>query len=270
MHELTLAVSYVLDAMADTKVEGLDRETLHAPLSSYLDALKENTEPYLVYQAAYACQALLCVPDNETLWQVTIRHTGKVVQGVSGLVSAVKGLDLNGFIDGLKDIQQGFAGTSEVVKVVATAFDGVTSLTGSGKEFLDGVKEGFSFKRKCAWYSALRGADTLIRDGEFLSFKELVCEAPCRLDPTFQWGVCQRLGEVAGNQSWDVRTRRSAAAFLGEIYRSDEDWGCQSSVREWILIILRQLSSSAGGVQVQQCMYGGKMIAVAILFATLC
>jgi len=155
MYELTLAVSYVLDAMADTKVEGLDREKLHAPLSSYLDALKENNEPYLVYQAAYACQALLCVPDNETLWQATIRHTGKVVQGVSGVVSEVKGLDLSGFIDGLKDIQQGFAGTSEVVKVVATAFDGVTSLAESGKEFLDGVKEGFSFKRKCAWYSAL-------------------------------------------------------------------------------------------------------------------
>ena len=265
MYELTLAVSFVLDVMADTKVEGLDREMLHAPLSSYLDALKGNTVPYLVYQAAYACQALLCVPDNETLWEATIRRTGKVVQGVSGLVSAVKGLDLNGFIDGLKSIQQGFAGASEVVKVVATAFDGVISLTGSGKEFLDGVKEGFSFKRKCAWYSALRGADTLIRDGEFASFKKLVCEAPCRLDPAFQWGVCQRLGEIAGNPSWDVRTRRGAAAFLGEIYRNDEDWGCQASVKEWILVILVQVSPSAGSVQVQQCKYGGKVICIIIV-----
>ncbi|KAF9346556.1 hypothetical protein BGX34_003804, partial [Mortierella sp. NVP85] len=85
IYQLTLAASYVLDAMADTKVEGLDRETLHEPLSLYLDALKGNTEPYLMYQAAYACQALLCVPDNETLWQATIRRTGKVIQGVSGL-----------------------------------------------------------------------------------------------------------------------------------------------------------------------------------------
>ncbi|KAF9361318.1 hypothetical protein BGX34_007209 [Mortierella sp. NVP85] len=269
MYELTLAVSYVLDAMADTNVEGLDREIMHAPLSSYLDALKENTEPYLVYQAAYACQALLCVPDNETLWQATIRRTGKVVQGVSGLVSAVKGLDLNGFIDGLKSIQQGFAGASEVVKVVTTAFDGVTSLTGSGKGFLDGVREGLSFKRKCAWYPALRGADILIRDGEFASFKKLVCETPCRLDPAFQWGVCQRLGEIAGNPSWDVRTRRGAAAFLGEIYRNDEDWGCQASVKEWILVILTQLSPSAGSVQVQQCKYGGKIIPFVMLIVTL-
>jgi len=253
IYQLTLAASYVLDAMADTKVEGLDRETLHEPLSSYMDALKVNSEPYLVYQAAYACQALLCVPDNESLWQATFRRTGKVIQGVSGLVSAVKGLDLNGFMDGLKDIQQGIAGASEVVQVVVTAFDGVKSMTEGGQGFLEGIKEGLSFKRKCAWYSALRGADTLIRGGEFATFKQLVCEAPCRLDPAFQWGVCQRLGQVASSTVWDARTRRSAAAFLGEMYRNEADWGHQTSVKEWILIILMRLSSSTGSVQ--QCKY---------------
>jgi len=253
VYQLTLAASYVLDAMADTKVEGLDRETLHQPLSLYLDALKGNAEPYLVYQAAYACQALLCVPDNESPWQATIRRTGKVIQGVSGLVSAVKGLDLIGFMDGLKDIQQGLAGASDVVRFVVTAFDDVTSLSTSGQDFLDGVREGFSFKRKSAWYPALRGADAFIRDGEFSSFKKLVCEAPCRLDPAFQWGVCQRLGEIASNPMWDARTRRSAVGFLGEMYQNDDDWGHQESIKEWIIIILKQLSSTTGGSQ--QCEY---------------
>ncbi|KAK3823327.1 MAG: WD40-repeat-containing domain protein [Benniella sp.] len=249
MYQLTLAASYVLDALADIKVEGLDRETLHEQMSMYLDALKSNAEPYLIYQAAYACQALLCVPDNESLWQATIRRSGKVIQGVSGLVSVVRGLDLNGFIDGLKDIQQGLAGASEVLQVVVNTFDGVNSLSTSGRGFLDALKEGFSFKRKCAWYAALRGADALIRDGEFASFKKLVCEAPCRLDPAFQWGVCQRLGGIACNPAWDLRTRRNAAGFLGEMYQNDEDWGRQASVKEWIVIILMQVSSSAGGVR---------------------
>jgi hypothetical protein len=182
-----------------------------------------------------------------------MRRTGKVIQGVSGLVSAVKGLDLNGFIDGLKGIQEGLAGASEVVQVVVTAFDGVKSVTAGGQGFLDGIKDGLSFKRKCAWYSALRGADTLIRDGESEALRKLVCEAPCRLDPGFQWGVCQRLGEVASNSAWDIRTRRSAAAFLGEIYRNEDDWGYQASVKEWILIILMRLSSSAGTVQQCKC-----------------
>ncbi|KAF9351697.1 hypothetical protein BGX34_000414 [Mortierella sp. NVP85] len=102
IYQLMLATSNVLDAMADTKVKGLDREKLHQPLSLYLDALKGHSEPCLVYQAAYACQALMCVPDNESPWQATSRRAGKVILGVSGLVSAVKGLDLKGFIDGLK------------------------------------------------------------------------------------------------------------------------------------------------------------------------
>ncbi|KAK3828314.1 MAG: hypothetical protein J3Q66DRAFT_394610 [Benniella sp.] len=51
LYQLTLAMSHVLDAMADAGVEGLDRETLHAPLTSYLDGLKESTDAYLVYQA---------------------------------------------------------------------------------------------------------------------------------------------------------------------------------------------------------------------------
>jgi len=246
MHQLTLAVSNVLDAMADTKVTGLNRETLHEPLSNYLGELKKSPDPYLVYQAAYAYQALLCVPDNETQWQAAMRRTGKVVKGVSGLVSAVKGFDLNKFIEGLSDIQKGFEGVSQVVDFAKSAYDDISSLAEGGKGFMDCLKEGLSFDRKRDWYSALRGADVMIRNGELATFKELVCKAPCRLDPAFQWGVCQRLGVIAVNPTWNTDTRRDAIAFLGEMYRSDEVWGQHASVKRWILNILMQLSTSSG------------------------
>ncbi|KAI8345095.1 hypothetical protein B0O80DRAFT_431860 [Mortierella sp. GBAus27b] len=116
MYQLTLAVSYLLDAMADTNVSGLDRVAHHEPPSSYLSELKDSDDPYLVYQAAYAYQALLCISDNEKPWQATMRRTGKVIQGVSELVSAVKGLDLNKFLEGLVEIQKGLAGVSKVLK----------------------------------------------------------------------------------------------------------------------------------------------------------
>ncbi|KAG0220036.1 hypothetical protein BGX31_011101, partial [Mortierella sp. GBA43] len=111
---LTITVSHVLDAMADTKVKDLDRVDLHEPLSAYLSGLRGSSDPYMVYQAAYACQALLCVPDDETPWQAAMRRTGKVVKGVSGLVSAVKGFDLVKFFEGLGDIQKGLAEMSEI------------------------------------------------------------------------------------------------------------------------------------------------------------
>jgi len=244
LYRLTVAVSHVLDAMADANVTGLDRENLHEPLSSYLDGLKGSSDPYLVYQSAYAYQALLCVPDNESLWQATLRRTGKVIHGVSGLVSAMKGLDINGFIKGLGDIQEGLAGAAEVVQIVKSAYDGASSLIESGQGFFECLKEGLSFSRKCAWYPALRGADTLIRDGQLATFRKLVYEAPCRLDPAFQWGICQRLGEIAANPMWDNDTQRDAIGFLGEIYRNDTEWGQQDNVKQWALNILMQLASS--------------------------
>ncbi|KAK3810318.1 MAG: WD40-repeat-containing domain protein [Benniella sp.] len=249
LYQLTMAISHVLDAMADARVTGLDRERVHEPLCMYLQELQDTKDPYLVYQAAYAYQALQCVPDDETTWQMAMRHTGKVIRGISGLVSATKGFDLMRFIEGLEDIQKGLSGMTMVVDVVKTSFkDGLED----GQTFLEYLKKGLSFERKRDWYSALRGADALIRDGELATFKKLVCEAPCRLDAAFQWGICQRLGEIVANPAWDTGTRQSAIAFLGEIYRDDATWGQQMNVKQWILNILMQMATSSGtGSQLQ-------------------
>jgi hypothetical protein len=247
MYQLTMAVSHVLDAMADTKVTDLDREKLHEPLSLYLNDLKKSSDPFLVYQAAYASQALLCIPDDEATWQAAMRRTRKVIQGVSGLVSATTTLDLDKLIEGLENIQLGCAGASRITGAIKTTYDELTRDAG----FVASIKEGFSFERKRDWYSALRGADVLIRDGQLATFRKLVCEAPCRCDPAFQWGVCQRLGEIAANPVWNEGTCRSATAFLGEIYRNDDAWNQHASVKRWILNVLMQLSSTSGGAS--QC-----------------
>jgi len=227
MYQLTMAVSRVLDAMADTKVKGIDREKLHEPLTLYLSETKDNSDPYLVYQAAYAYQALLYVPDDETLWQATLRRTGKVVQGVAGLANAVNGLDLNGFMDGLRDIQRGVSGAVGVFKLAKSTFDGVKSLSDGGKDFVECMREGLGVRRKLTWYPALRGAELLLRSGQLAQFKRLVCEAPCRLDPAFQWGVCRSLGDVAADPMWDAKTRGRAVMFLGEIFSNRTVWGAK-------------------------------------------
>ncbi|KAF9355583.1 hypothetical protein BGX34_010399, partial [Mortierella sp. NVP85] len=244
LYQLTMAVSHVLDAMADASFSGLDREKMHEPLSSYLNELKGSSDAYLVYQAAYTYQALLCIPDNESPWQATLRCTGKVIKGVSGLVSAVKGLDLNRFIEGLEKVQEG---ASEIVQVAKTAYDRVMSMKESGQGLFECLKEGLSFNRKRSWYTALRGADTLIREGQFAEFKKLVCEVPCRREVAFQLGVCQRLGEVAASSKWDAETRQNAMAFLAEIYKNDAVWGHQVHVKQWIVSVLTELSLLPGG-----------------------
>ncbi|KAG0220926.1 hypothetical protein BGX31_010380 [Mortierella sp. GBA43] len=268
-YQLTTAVSSVLDAMADIKVEGIDRVNLYEPLLSYLSDVKDSPDPYLVFQAAYAYQALLHVPDDETLWQASLRRTGKVIEGLP--MSTVKNQDLGRFMDGLKDLQQGVAGASSVFKAEKITYDGVPTIVTSDPSFLgssvfravkttydgaptamtsdpsfsEGLKEGLGVNRKLAWYPALRGAEALLVEGQLTAFKKLICEAPCRRDSAFLWGVCQRLGEVAADPKWDTKTRQGAVAFLGEIYRDDTEWGTQASVKEWIITLLMKLSSLA-------------------------
>jgi hypothetical protein len=169
-----------------------------------------------------------------------------VIQGVAGLVSAVKGIDFNGFMDGLKDIQQGISGATGAFKLAQSTFKGAKSIAVKGKSFVECMKEGLSVKRKLTWYSALRGAEALLRSGQLANFRRLVCEAPCRLDPAFQWGVCQLLGDVATNPMWDAKTRRGAVMFLGEMYNNRTVWENQADIQERILVILIKLASLSG------------------------
>jgi hypothetical protein len=161
-------------------------------------------------------------------------------------VSGVKGLDLIKFFEGLENIHKGLAGVPRAAVALKRAYEGANSLAKGGQLLLNCLIQGSSFNDKRDWYSALRGADALIRDAEFATFKKLACEVPCRHDAAFQWGVCQRLGEVAANPMWDSVTRRNAIEFLGEIYSNDAIWGQESSVKQWILNILMQLSTSTG------------------------
>ncbi|KAF9991382.1 hypothetical protein BGZ80_009164, partial [Entomortierella chlamydospora] len=63
--------------MVDSQVKGLSREQLHEPLSDYLKELQKDSDPYLVYQAVYAYQALQYIPDDETILQSMMRRTEK-------------------------------------------------------------------------------------------------------------------------------------------------------------------------------------------------
>ncbi|KAG0227430.1 hypothetical protein BGX31_007004 [Mortierella sp. GBA43] len=208
LYRLTLAVSNVLDAMAEaiSQVSTARPSTNHSRRTSKAWSYETN------------------------------------MQGRQG--SPVKGLDLEKLVEGPSCIQQGMDGLSKAVEVAKTAYEGVTSLMEGGQGLYNSLKEGLSFEQKRPWYAALRRADLLIQDGELGSFRKPVCEVPCRYDLPFQLGITKRLGQIAGNSKWDAVVRRSAIAFLGEIYRDDEMWGAEPKVKQWILNILMQLAST--------------------------
>ncbi|KAG0020826.1 hypothetical protein BGZ80_003535 [Entomortierella chlamydospora] len=247
-YRLAQTISQVLDSMVDSQVKGLSREQLHEPLSDYLKGLQQSSDPYLAYQAAYAFQTLQHIPDDETILQSMIRRTGKVVRGISGMVSAVKALDLVGFVEGLQNIQKSLADAGSAMALAREAYTNAKTLAQSGQGLSECLKESLNFACKSVWYPALRGLDALLREGRFTEFEKLVRGAPCRHDPTFQWGMCQRLGEIAANPLWDANVRKSAVTFLGELYKDDITWNQHANTKHWILRILGHLVESPKGI----------------------
>ena len=82
-----------------------------------------------------------------------MRRSGKVIQGVSGFVIAVKGLDLIKLIEGLKHIQEGLTGASEAVQLAKAAHKDMTSLAKYEKGFTTSLKYGLIFDRASAiWH----------------------------------------------------------------------------------------------------------------------
>ncbi|KAF9093480.1 hypothetical protein BGX27_001610, partial [Mortierella sp. AM989] len=245
IYRLAMTVSRVLDSMVDSQVKGLKREQLHEPLLIYLKDLQASSDPYMIYQAAYAYQALQYISDDETIFQATLRRTGKVVQGISGVVSAVKALDLNRFLQGLGDLQKGPADPGNAIVAANDAYQHARTLAESGQNLFESLKEGLSFGCKRTWYPALRGLDLLVQEGRLVEFEKLIRKAPCRQDPAFQWGVCQRLGEIAVSTLWDSDIRQCATLYLGEFYRDNVIWGRQASIEPLIHCIFSELTGSS-------------------------
>ncbi|KAF9274747.1 hypothetical protein BGZ88_002814, partial [Linnemannia elongata] len=234
---LTLAVSRLLDVMAEHKVKDLDRVDEHEPLSGVLSGFKASADAYLIYQACYAFQALQYVPNNESPLEAVLRHSTGVVDGLVK-VSAVFKLDLGAVLDGLGKLQEALG---DVVEVMGTVYDGVCSLMESGRGVLENMKEGLGSGQKRLWYTAIRAAYALAQAGRLKDLNTLIYEAPCRHDPLFQWGICQLLGEIASDNIWDTSVRLQAVELFGELYRNDPLWGQDKSVRTWMLHIIRQL-----------------------------
>ncbi len=243
-YRLAMAVSQVLDAMADNQVTDLNREALHQPLKDLFNGLKQSSDPYLVYQAEYAYQALAYVPDDETPWQGAWRRISGVARGVAKFASAVKAFDLNGFVDEVKNLQ---APIMELIEFASDTYEQVTELQESGQELIDSLKEGFSFNRKHAWYPMLRGFDEIPSD-QLNDFKQKLMQAElkaCRWHKTFLWGLSERLACIAAHPAQTAKVRSQALEWLGELYEDDQTWSKHALIQQRVVQLIRTLANGS-------------------------
>ncbi|KAF9932376.1 hypothetical protein BGZ67_004761 [Mortierella alpina] len=240
-YHLTLAVSRLLDVMAEHKVQDVKRVEEHEPLSEILSGLRSSADPFLMYQASYAYQALQYVPNNETPLQAVLRHSAGVADSLVKISGVLK-MDLGSVLDGLAGFQAALSSTCDTAK---TGYECFRSLMESGRGVFDSLKEGLVTGHKRPWYPALRAADCFARQGQLADMNRLIVEAPCRRDPLFQWGICQLLGEIAAGESWEIITRQHATDLLVDLYRNDMDWAQDESVKDWMRTLVMELAKTA-------------------------
>jgi hypothetical protein len=237
---LTLAVCRILDVMADHKVKDLNRVVEYEPLSGVLSGLKGSSDPYLMYQACYAFQALQYVPDDETAIEAILRHSAGVVDGLIKVSSVFK-LDIGAVLEGLGNLQEAIVGA---IDTIVTVYEGICLSLDSGRGVIESVKEGVGSGQKRLWYTAIRAANAFVQAGQLSDLRQLIYEAPCRSDSLFQWGICQILGEIASDTIWDSAVRQQAIDLLGELYKNDIKWGQDESVKSWMVTIIRQVGAT--------------------------
>ncbi|KAF9142515.1 hypothetical protein BG015_000800 [Linnemannia schmuckeri] len=240
-YHVALAVSRVLDVMADHKVQDLDRVLEHEPLSVVLSGLKNSSDPYLMYQACYAFQALQYVPDDETALQSVLRHSAGVVDSLVK-VTSVLNLDLGSVLEGLEKLH---GVVTSAIATAVTVYEGVGSLVESGQGVFESLKEGLGSGQRKSWYPAIRAAHAFVQAGQVKDLKQLIFDAPCRCDALFQWGICQLLGEIAVDSVWSIAARQQAIDLVGHLYRNDQDWGRDESFKTWMMSIVDNLGSTS-------------------------
>ncbi|KAF9117641.1 WD_REPEATS_REGION domain-containing protein, partial [Mortierella sp. 14UC] len=224
VHQLVFAVSKVLEMMVIREVKGLNRKRVHQALLDVLRGLRgvENDE-FLKFQANYAYQIHLSIPDDETFGQAFLRYVELLAVGLSAVASVFK-LDPMNTLAAVEHFHQVAGNAIDVFK--------------------------FNFEGARALHATAEGAAQTCERGRLVEFNQLVCVAACRWDINFQCGVCQILGEIAIDEVWDVTNRRRAIDFLGELYNVKDDRKEDAKIMKWVVSILNRIANMSSSADV--------------------
>ncbi|KAF8962801.1 hypothetical protein BGZ46_001109 [Entomortierella lignicola] len=213
---LVLSATRILIIMVACEVKELDRVQEHEPLMKLLVSLKDSTDPLVRFQAKYACQVFRSIPDDETGFQEFRRHVVDFTGGLFQMSHLIK-MELDGVVDGLPGVIKG------------------------GRGLLGMMKKALATEGGSPWYQSVLQAEKLAQQGKLADLNKLICEGPCRRAPLFQWGVCQLLGEIAVDQSWNSDTRSQAVKLLGQMFKFNIGPEGNVEIRKWVLTVLNHI-----------------------------
>ncbi|GJJ77557.1 hypothetical protein EMPS_09916 [Entomortierella parvispora] len=75
--------------MVGADIGEVDRINIHGPLTDLLRESESTENPYLVFQAAYATQALLNVSDDDNIWRAGFRRGWLTLKAGTGFAKVL-------------------------------------------------------------------------------------------------------------------------------------------------------------------------------------
>jgi hypothetical protein len=127
-YELLCGLSAVLDARVSLQEHGVDRVAIHEPLSKELIDLDDSPDLRTSQVARYAYQALIGIPNNESLHAAIMRHGAALTTAALRIAGAVTTLDLSKIADVLEnppDVAGLVKDLSELAKSLYEVYEGV-------------------------------------------------------------------------------------------------------------------------------------------------
>ncbi|KAG0286702.1 hypothetical protein BGZ96_009247 [Linnemannia gamsii] len=226
LYQTVIAVSRLLDVMVNSMIKDLNRTEDHQPLTAILEELKDTKDPTLQFQVNYALQALQYVPDDESPLQAIMRFAGGVSLAALGVASIYKLDPANLFIS-LDTLRQAAGQSYEVTKSILEGMEASQrGRFGAMQSLLRGIRAG----TKHEWYLTLLAARIFVQDGRLADFKRTI------------------LGEIAVDSLWSPVSRQHAVDFLGALFSNNANWQQHPDVKQWIFVILIQLSGHPDAV----------------------
>ncbi|GJJ71247.1 hypothetical protein EMPS_03597 [Entomortierella parvispora] len=95
------------------------------------------------------------------------------------------------------------------------------------------------------WVQDVQNAKGFLQSRHFSDFYRLLREGPSIGNTDFQWHVCQLLGEISMDLSWDDSARQQSLALLHEYAKGNGAVKSEPVVRRLALTILRHISENS-------------------------
>jgi len=104
LYEILIALSDLLDVMGDVNVIELDRINYHEPIYLVLHKFSKHPEPRIAAQAAYAQQALVRIPSDESKLEVRLRKLYSIAKGTTKIARSLLTLNPFQLFEAFKDL----------------------------------------------------------------------------------------------------------------------------------------------------------------------